>query len=183
MHTLFYTIVARDNFLWLERADSKWRLGKFTRAGKLRLFSKKISLFLDADDIAMIEKVGSPKADPDPFKLDGEIVLKEHRLGSVEVLFVRLSDGSISLRIGGNDQEIEKPEVGEPYGDVEQWTEFATWSVDKGMRFAQCAHPVLRKDKTALSAAANEIAGGAGVFSGELPDDASIFTGNWNTKL
>ena len=131
MHTLFYTVVVKDKFLWLVRGDSRWRLGKFTLAGKLRLFSKKVELFLDADDIAKLEKDG--KDEPEPTLVDSEgWMVKQRSLGSVEVLFAPLPDGEISIRIGGNDQERDVDDKS-IHGDIEQWTEFATWTASKGV--------------------------------------------------
>ena len=177
MHTLFYTVVVKENFLWLTRGTKEWRIGKFTLAGKLRLFSKKVDLFLDADDISMLEKVKVSEKDMiavagrDENERENVENVPSKKVGTVEILFAPLEGGTIiSIRAGGS-------------GNFENWTEFATWSLPKGIRFDKCAHPVFRKDKAGLSAAAGEFLDGAGVFRAAKPEDSSIFAWDGNTKL
>lgn len=178
MYTLFYTVAVRANFVWLVREPHSWRLGKWTKSGKLRLFSKKTDLFLDSEDRDKICRVLAKSAGDD----------RERIVGAVEVLFVRGLRGVVSIRAGGHDQADEPQDEpfprDSPHGDLHNWTEFATWSQTKGVRFNKEAHPVFRKDYEALAAAAAEVAGGSGVFKAETgADDTSIFSGQHLTEL
>jgi hypothetical protein len=182
MFTLFYTVAVRANFVWLVREPHSWRIGKRTKSGKLQLFSKKTELFLDDEDLEKIRKVlvkseghrsrAARTHSRLRVRLPGQDD-RERTVGGVDVLFVRGERDVVSIRAGGHD-----------LARFNDWTEFATWNLSNGIRFNKNAHPVFRKDKDALGAAAAEVAGGSGVFSPQkATDDTSIFTGQHLTDL
>lgn len=149
MHTIYYTVEVRGKYVMLVRGDMSWRIGSWTKANKLRFWSKKVDLFLDEEDIDSIQKLNR----------------KNTRVGCVTILFKPLAKGQVAILAGAC--------LGEP---MSKWTELATWSASQGIRFGKVTHPAFRKDAFALAEVAKEAAGGSGVFHPNTPGDSSIFS-------
>lgn len=172
MYTSLYTVEVERGVVWLAARSGRWAIGRYVKKSRrVQYYSPKTATFLDAEDCKKIQAVAAeqmkaPKKQPAPKK----------QVGSVELLFWEGERGVASVRVGGHDQELEDKERGS-VGDIEAWTEIATWTVTKGLKFNRQAHPAFKRDADAIASSAHEaIRGGSGVFNPKVLPEDNIFT-------